>query len=109
MKRALDEMVRRRVKQLAYNKKHHITPKTIIKSIQELEEFRIEAQGAHIGETLFDEKEAFLHPEKIPGMVKDLEKQMLEAADNLQFELAAVLRDKINEIRQMTTLSGAKK
>ena len=39
---------------------------------------------------------------KSPRIVADLEIQMREAADNLQFELAAVLRDKINEIRQMT-------
>ena len=39
---------------------------------------------------------------EFPRLIHDLEIQMREAADNLQFELAAALRDKINEIRQMT-------
>jgi excinuclease ABC subunit B len=102
MDRALKEMDRRRTKQLAYNVEHHITPTTIQKSVQELEEFQIEAYGAHVSRLFIDETEPLLHPEKIPGLIRDLETQMTEAADNLQFELAAVLRDKINEIRQMT-------
>jgi excinuclease ABC subunit B len=109
MKRALDEMERRRKKQLAYNTEHHITPTTIVRSVQELEEFQKHAYDVHIGEALFDEETAKLHPEKLPELVKDLEAQMLEAADNLQFELAAIIRDKIAEIRQMapkTTLKN---
>ncbi len=102
MDRALKEMERRRKKQLAHNAEHHITPQTIRKSVQELEEFQVQAYGAHVSRLFIDEKEPLLHPEKIPGLVRDLETQMEEAADNLQFELAAALRDKINEIRQMT-------
>ncbi len=101
MTRALQEMERRRVKQLAYNQEHHITPQTIVKSIQELEEFQVQAYGAHVSHLFIDEKEPLLHPEKIPGILRDLDTQMREAADMLHFELAASLRDKINEIRQM--------
>jgi excinuclease ABC subunit B len=102
MDRALEEMERRREKQLAYNTAHHITPKTIIKSVQELEEFQVQAQATHVTKIFGDEEEVLLHPEKLPGLVKDLEARMVEAADSLQFELAAVLRDKIMEIRQMS-------
>lgn len=102
MDRALKEMDRRRVKQLAYNEKFHITPSTIKKSVQELEEFQIQAYGTHVARLFIDDKEPLLHPEKIPAIVLNLETQMREAADNLQFELAAALRDKIDEIRQMT-------
>jgi excinuclease ABC subunit B len=102
MDRALGEMSRRRQKQLAYNVAHQITPRTIIKAVQELEEFKAEAYGAHVSRLFVDDAEPLLHPERIPALVADLEIQMREAADNLQFELAAVLRDKINEIRQMT-------
>jgi excinuclease ABC subunit B len=102
MRNALEEMRRRRVKQLAYNEENGITPRTIIKSIQELEEFQVEAQREHVTKVMFDEVEAALHPEKLPELIKDLEAKMVEAADGLQFELAAVLRDKIVEIRQMT-------
>jgi excinuclease ABC subunit B len=114
MKRALEEMGRRRVKQLAYNEEHGITPKSIVKSVQELEEFQIQAQKTHVTKLLFDQAEAELHPEKLPSLIKDLEARMTEAADGLQFELAAVLRDKIVEIRQMSVgkdsaAGGAKK
>jgi excinuclease ABC subunit B len=102
MKRALEEMARRRKKQLAYNQEHHITPRSIEKSIQELEEFRAEAYGAHVSRLFIDDIQPLLHPERIPALILDLEAQMREAADNLQFELAASLRDKINEIRQMS-------
>jgi excinuclease ABC subunit B len=102
MKRALSEMERRRVKQLQYNEEHHISPKTIVKSIQQLEEFQIQAQSTHVAKLMFDDTDPILHPEKIPSLVKDLEARMVEAADSLQFELAAALRDKIAEIRQMT-------
>ncbi len=49
-----------------------------------------------------------LHPEKLPQMVKDLEVQMLEAADSLQFELAAAIRDKIAEIHSLVPKSRLK-
>ena len=66
MDRALKEMERRRVKQLAYNIEHHITPQTIKKSVQELEEFQIQAYGTHVTRLFVDENEPLLHPEKIP-------------------------------------------
>ncbi len=102
MDRAMKEMDRRRVKQSAYNEANHITPQTIRKSVQELEEFQIEAYGAHVTKLFMDQDEPILHPERIPEIVRDMETQMREAAENLQFELAAALRDKINEIQQMT-------
>jgi len=101
MDRAIKEMDRRRKKQLEYNEEHQITPRTIVKSVQELEEFQVQAYGTHVARLFIDDNEP-LHPEKIPGLILNLETQMREAADNLQFELAAALRDKINEIRQMT-------
>jgi excinuclease ABC subunit B len=101
MTRALGEMDRRREKQLAYNKANNITPRSVQKSVQELEEFQAKAYGTHVARLFVDEKEPLLHPERIPDILKDLDRQMIEAAENLQFELAAVLRDKIKEIRQM--------
>ena len=109
MERALAEMSRRRLKQLAYNEKNGITPKTIQKSIQDLEEFQIQAQNTHISHLYLDDQTALLSPEKLPEMIKDLEMRMTEAADNLQFELAAALRDKIAEIRQMSLQKSAAK
>jgi len=101
MRRAMDEMDRRRSKQLAYNTEHDITPKTIVKAVRELEEFQILARETHMGPLFMDPEFPEIHPDKLPQYVKELEGQMLEAADNLQFELAAAIRDKLFEIRQM--------
>ncbi len=105
MQRALGEMKRRREKQLAYNKEHGITPTTVIKSVKRLQEFQVQAQKEHLFETLpgFADPHSLL-PAQVPSTLKDLEDRMREAADMLNFELAAVLRDKINEIRDMTGL-----
>jgi excinuclease ABC subunit B len=76
--------------------------------VQELEEFQQEAQGKHVREILIDTTDILLNPAKMPKMVRELEQQMLEAAENLQFELAAALRDKIAEIRQMAPAGSLK-
>src|SRR5206468_3152397 len=68
MDRALNEMERRRKKQLAYNAEHGLTPQTIRKSVHELEEFQIQAYGAHVSRLFIDETEPLLHPEKMPGL-----------------------------------------
>ncbi len=102
MKRALDEMSRRRQKQLAYNKEHHITPKSIVKAIHDLEEFQIQARDAHLTDIIMDEEVKLLSPMKLAVLVSDIESQMRDAADNLNFELAAALRDRLFEIRDMS-------
>jgi excinuclease ABC subunit B len=101
MKRALAEMDRRRARQAEYNAKHGLVPKSIIKSIEEVRlstrvadargERRAKAEPELLGD-LHDpaRREAALHA---------LERQMKEAAANLEFELAALLRDQINDLR----------
>jgi len=108
MSRAIQEMERRRKKQLHYNEEHHISPKTIIKAIHDLEEFQVQARETHMGKIFVDTEFPLLHPDKLPQYVKELEEQMLEAANNLQFELAAAIRDKLTEIREMTSKSTLK-
>ena len=101
MHRAISEMNRRRDKQLAYNRENKITPKTIVKAIQELEEFQYDAKK----ESLSLIKEGSLQyasPKNLPTLMDQLEKQMREAADNLDFETAAVLRDQLVELKQMS-------
>jgi len=109
MQRAMSEMTRRRQKQTAYNTAHGITPKTVIRSIQELEEFQHEARAKHMTEILPDAFDLKLNPARLPELVKDLEKQMFEAAENLQFEMAATLRDKIAQIQEMVPTHTLKK
>ena len=89
MKRAIDETNRRRELQIAFNKEHGIVPKTIIKDVREI----IEATSAPVIPT---EK---VKPEDTEKVIKQLTEQMREAAKNLQFELAAMLRDKIQELK----------
>lgn len=96
MQRAIDETNRRRDLQLAYNAKHNITPETIRKAIrrgieEEVEARRIVQQAAGSkSETLFVTQE----------FLAELEREMLEAAQNLEFERAAKLRDRITQLKQ---------
>ncbi len=86
---AIDEINRRRNKQIAYNKKHDITPRTIIKPIQEsLKQFEEE----------FQEK-TILSREDLENLLFLLENEMKEAAENLEFEKAAILRDRIKLLK----------
>ena len=106
--RALSETNRRRKKQLAYNKKHGITPKTIEKSIKNiLDEFGISASNMKTtkGTRTKNRKRLLkldLMGDKRPisEIIKDKEKQMKEASKALEFELAAILRDEVRELKR---------
>ncbi len=99
MKYALGEMNRRRAIQEAYNKEHHITPRTIQKAEVELKEFEDTAKNEGLGilHSALPEPTA----KNIGKITAELERQMREAADNLNFELAADLRDRLFELKQM--------
>jgi excinuclease ABC subunit B len=101
MERAIGEMSRRRAKQLAYNKEHGITPKTIIKAIKDLNEFQHQAKAQNLTSFLGEKENLLRDPKQLPTIVKELEAQMRAAAEVLDFESAAVLRDKLKEIQQM--------
>src|SRR5438477_1345496 len=98
MQRALDEMTRRRQTQLEYNAQHHITPRSIVKSVDQVRfATRVaDAKTAKAAEAGFhrpadaDEREA---------LIRLLEQQMQAAAEELDFELAAVLRDQLLELK----------
>ncbi|OJI06956.1 excinuclease ABC subunit B [bacterium CG10_37_50] len=97
MKRAIEETNRRRDKQLAYNKKHHISPQTIIKKISDLTE------GMNLGRAeataeLFKIETAGLDKRGIKKLLKVKEKEMSSAVRELDFETAAILRDEIKAI-----------
>lgn len=99
IKYALNEMNRRREIQEAYNKEHHITPKTIQKTEADLKEFERQAQTSAFG--VLSESLPTPTAKNIKHLEKDLEQQMRDAADALNFELAAELRDRLFELKQM--------
>ena len=98
MRRAIDETERRRKKQIAYNKRHNITPATIRKAVRDV----IEATtAAETPEKYVTKKDVQSMPkQEINRLIKDLEQQMTAAAKQLEFEKAAQLRDMIIELRR---------
>ncbi len=90
MQRAIDETERRRRIQSAYNEKHGIVPKTIKKDVAELLEISKDAGAA--------KKEKLTGAER-EEMIRKLERDMREASKMLEFEYAAMLRDRIIELR----------
>lgn len=93
MKAAINETNRRRQIQLEYNKKHNIVPKTIVKKITD-----IRADQRKQVESIA-QKSKNVSPSELPKLINKLEKDMKDAAKNLEFELAAVLRDQIEELK----------
>jgi len=101
MKRAIDETNRRRAKQLKYNAEHGITPISIHKAIHDLtEEFSQKAVTEMKGEYKVREKGAIPRNE-LKQIIHELEKQMKEAAKNLEFERAAALRDELFDLKSL--------
>ncbi len=101
MQKAIDETCRRRKIQEAYNKEHHITPETIHKNIMRGIEMDAAAQEK-VSSVTGRKEEEYVTQESI----NQLESEMLQAADNLEFERAAALRDQIEELR--AELNGTK-
>ena len=95
MKRAIEETNRRRDKQLAYNKKHSITPKTITKNIKSIVDHEIRPEPVPIEALILNS------PKALARHIKEREKEMKESAKNLDFERAALLRDEIRELRKL--------
>jgi excinuclease ABC subunit B len=101
MKKAIDETSRRRTIQMAYNAEHGITPETIRKEIkqglaEELRARKTAQEAVHLDETEYDRTE----------LIAQLEQEMFAAAEALEFEKAATLRDQIQELRDMPDMDA---
>jgi excinuclease ABC subunit B len=102
MLRAIEETNRRRKKQTEYNKLHNITPKTIVKSLEEIMKATSVADAAvKTAEPPAFDSSVFEKMDR-EVLVDLLEREMLAAARRLEFEKAASLRDKLEELRTKT-------
>ena len=107
MERAMKESRRRRDIQLAYNQEHGITPQTIRRDIDHILESAYEAD--YVTVPLISEEDAeYMKSENLSQVIEELAKKMMEAASRLEFEEAAVLRDRIKNLenQQLEMLGG---
>ena len=106
MQKAIEETYRRRQIQMAYNREHGIEPRSIVKQVRDLTDrirqaaeerapYDAAAPVPHAGAI------GELAPDELARLIRDLERQMKEAAKQLEFEKAALLRDQIFELRRL--------
>ena len=100
MKRAMDETLRRRTVQEAFNREHHVTPQTIIKPVKDLIETTLVAERTAAYGTSDGKKKHRLTKKERQALLKTLTKEMQSASRALEFERAAELRDMIFELEE---------
>jgi excinuclease ABC subunit B len=103
MHRAIDETNRRRAKQLKYNEDHHIVPVSIHKAIRDItDELQSErVVGEQRGAYRASKRGEVTSRRELEKVIAELERQMKEAAKNLEFERAAALRDEMYELKSI--------
>lgn len=102
MERAIGETNRRREIQIAYNKKNNITPKTIIKKIQDITDQMKSDHDKAVSELVkIDKQNLVKNPKLLDKLIKQKEKQMDGAVKILDFETAALLRDEVVELNKL--------
>jgi excinuclease ABC subunit B len=102
MKRAIDETNRRRAKQVKFNQDHGITPVSIVKAVRDLtDSLSSKAAAESRGEYKADKHKDVTSNKQLRQVIVELEKQMKEAAKNLEFERAAALRDEMYELKAL--------
>ena len=103
MQRAMDETERRRIKQTAFNLEHGITPRGVTKRIKDIIDGVYDADASRqelkAAQTVAEYK--LLDDKALTKRIKKLEKDMLDAAKNLEFEKAAELRDQLRELKRV--------
>src|SRR3989338_2126391 len=107
MRRAIDETERRRTKQVAYNFAHGITPQGVQKRIKDIIEgmYEPEAVRSQLKAAQTQAKYLAMSAKEVSREIARLEKDMLQAAKNLEFERAAELRDQLKKLRESVFLS----
>ncbi|MGB3941981.1 MAG: excinuclease ABC subunit UvrB [Candidatus Manganitrophaceae bacterium] len=99
MRMMIDETNRRRGIQQEYNRKHGITPETIRKAIPEVLREAVEVEEDRVS-VAAEEDEPYLPEGELPRVVRDLEREMKQAATRLEYEKAAEIRDRIKRLKE---------
>jgi excinuclease ABC subunit B len=97
MRYAIDETERRRARQVEYNEEHGITPRTIEKAVLEMDPST--GAGDYVVIPILRKGEAPDDPANIPAHIEELRSEMLLAAEELEFEKAAEIRDQVEQLR----------
>jgi len=107
MKRAMDETERRRIKQIAHNEAHGITPQGVVKRIKDIIEgmYEPDAARSQLKAAQTQAKYLEMSEKDVAREIKRLEKEMLQAAKNLEFEKATEFRDQLKKLRESVLLS----
>jgi excinuclease ABC subunit B len=102
MKKAIGETERRRAKQIAYNEAHGITPQSVVKRIKDIidTEYDIDAERKSLKAAQAEAKYLAMSEKEVSKEIARIEKAMLAAARNLEFEQAAQLRDQLKKLRE---------
>ena len=107
MRKAISETDRRRAKQVAYNETHGITPQSIVKRIKDIidTEYDVDAERKSLKAAQTQAKYLAMSEKQVSKEITRLEKEMLQAAKNLEFEKAAQVRDQLKKLRESVFLS----
>jgi excinuclease ABC subunit B len=107
MRKAIDETDRRRAKQVTYNEIHGITPQSVVKRIKDIidSEYDVDDERKSLKAAQTQAKYLAMSEKEISKEILRLEKEMLQAAKNLEFEKAAQLRDQLKKLRESVFFS----
>ncbi|GAB4119927.1 MAG: excinuclease ABC subunit UvrB [Sideroxydans sp.] len=107
MRGAIDETDRRRAKQIAYNEANGITPQSVVKRIKDIidTEYDMDAERKSLQAAQTHARYLAMSEKEVSKEIARLEKEMLQAAKNLEFEKAAQLRDQLKKLRESVFLS----
>lgn len=100
MRAAIDETDRRRAKQIGYNQEHGIEPASIVKAVRDLTDQLASRAVAEARAEYRATAPLQMPKDELSRLIKELEKQMRAAAESLEFEKAAAMRDQIFELRE---------
>ena len=107
MRKAIDETDRRRTKQIAHNEANGITPQSVVKRIKDIIDgaYDVDAERKSLKAAQTEAKYLSMSAKEVSKEITRLEKEMLQAAKNLEFEKAAQLRDQLKKLRESVFIS----